>query len=449
MEIKTLVNLPPQNVESEKALLGSILLNPYLIDKISKKIKPEYFYDVKHRIVFYALVDMFNREIPIDLLTLTERIKKANKLDDIGGTSFLVEITHTVPSSINVEHYADNIKAKHKARITLKLLEEIEREIYDGGEIENKTKEKIAGLNDLIDVEFDSDSQNKLLDELESYDGEDKVVTFKEIYDSVNLDKSSNMYTGWDKLDGLLNGIRPSHLIVLAGLMKSGKTTFSMDMSTKMQEYNPLWLAIEETIDELMIKFKERREPAPNGFSPKSLSPVTVKWIEKKIAEGIKKFKTKLVFIDNLSWIKLSSKNHNTNKADIIEETMIELKALAKKWNITIVIISHVNGEATSDKVPTFENLKGSSGIGQVGDKTIIVWRECKRGNHGELEFSSNVNVAVQLNRQGGVGNVKMVFNNGHYTEYDWVQDDDGFGDFSNNKLSTPSRLTSKENKLL
>jgi replicative DNA helicase len=434
MEIKTLTKLPPQNVESEKALLGSILLNPYLIEKISKKIKPEYFYDIKHRITFYALVDMFNREIPIDLLTLTDRIKKANKLDEIGGTSFLVELTHTVPSSINVEHYADVIKSKYKARITLKLMEEITESIYEEGDIEHKTKDKISTLNDLIDVEFDSNSQNKLLEELEDYDGEDKVVTFKEIYDNVNMDKSANMYTGWEKLDKIINGIRPSHLIVLAGLMKSGKTTFSMDMSTKMQEYNPLWLAIEETIDELMIKFKERGEPAPNGFSPKSLAPVTIKWIEKKIAEGIKKFKTKIVFIDNLSWIKLSSKT-NTNKADILEETMIELKALAKKWNVVIVIISHVNGEASADKNPTFENLKGSSGIGQVGDKTLIVWRECKRGSYGELNFSSNVNVGVQLNRQGGVGNVKMIFDKGHYSEYDWVQDDDGFGDFSQKKI--------------
>ena len=429
------IRIPPNNVESEKALLGSIILNPSLIEKLSKKLKPDFFYSTPNRIVFYAMCDMFNRAIPIDLLTLSSRIQKANKLDEIGGVSYLAEMASSVPSSTNSEHYADIVHEKFKARLTIQLAEDIIKDIYDDDKVEDKTKEKIAKLNDVIDIEFESDNQNKLLEELSDYDGEDKVITLKEIYDNVNLDSTGNMYTKWEKLDKLINGIRPSHLVVLAGLMKGGKTSFAMDMTTRMEECNPLWLAIEETIDELMIKFKERGEQPPKGFSPKSLAPVNIKWIERKIAEGIKKYKTKIVFIDNLSWIKLTSKVGNKNKADMIEETMIELKALAKKWNIAIVIISHVNGDAQTDKVPTFENLKGSTGIGQVGDKTIIVWRESKRGDRGELEFSNNTNVSVQLNRQGGVGNVKMTFDNGHYKEYDWVQNDDGFGDFSNSKL--------------
>jgi len=433
-DYKTNTRIPPSNTDSERAFLGSILLNPDLVEKAQHIIKPEYFYDTKHKIICYAIFDMFQRRIPIDLVTIKDRILGAKKLDDIGGMSYLTELPGCVPSSSNWKKYAEIVKGKFKARKALEIMESISATIYEDGTLEDNIKNRLDQLELIVDKDFEgTEEQEKLLNEMGEYDGDDKIISMKEIYDSINIDKSESINTGWEKFDSIVNGMRPSHLIVLAGLMKGGKTSFAMSMSTKLQKYNPLWLAIEETIDELMIKFKERGEEAPNGFSPKSLAPVTIKWIDRKIAEGIKKFKTKIVFIDNLSWIRLTSKKGNTNKADIIEETMIELKTLAKKWNVVIVIISHVNGESSSSRVPTFENLKGSTGIGQVGDKTIIVWRECKEKDRGELEFSNNTSVSIQLNRQGGVGTVHMIYENGHFREFDWVakEEDDSFGAFS------------------
>ena len=97
------------------------------------------------------------------------------------------------------------------------------------------------------------------------------------------------------------------------------------------------------------------------------------------------------------------------------------------------VLLVHVTKDSKADKNPTFEDFAGSSAISKIADKAIIIWRETKRGDMGELDVTNNTNVSVQLNRQGGVGTVKMVFDNGHYKEYDWVKED-GFGDF-NNKL--------------
>ncbi len=219
--------------------------------------------------------------------------------------------------------------------------------------------------------------------------------------------------------------------------MKHGKTSFAMDMTTKLGEWNPLWLAIEEPIEELMEKFAERNEKPPQGFAPQNSSFVNTEWVELKIVEGIVKYNSKIVFIDNLDWVSPMKNFKSDNKAERIEQTVREIKALAKKWNVVIMLIVHLTKASKADNNPTFEDLKGSVSIGQIADKALIVWRETKRGKQGELEITNNTNVSVQLNRQGKTGNIKMVYENGHFTEYDWKTADDEFGDFSSKQLST------------
>jgi len=271
----------------------------------------------------------------------------------------------------------------------------------------------------------------RLKEEVKHYNGSDKIVPFEDIYKRVkNNPPAEKIYTGWTKLDSILKGIRKKHLVIWAGITKHGKTSLAMDLTFKLKDYNVLWLPIEESAEELIEKIVERGEEPPKSFAPENITSVDTDWIQFKIAEGKVRFGTDLVIIDNLSWVSPVNENKFDNKSDRIEQTVRQIKALCNTFDIPIILIAHVNKNSRADKNPTFEDLKGSSGIGQIADKAVLIWRETKRGSNGELEITNNVNCSVQLNRQGGVGNVKMVYRDGHFTEEEW-EETSGSGDLS------------------
>ena len=104
------IRIPPQNVESERALLGSIMLRSESLDEIMDIIRPDAFYSEKHRLIFRAMTDLFSKNEPIDLLTLSSRLKERELLDQTGGMSYLTELVNAVPSSANAEYYAQMIQ---------------------------------------------------------------------------------------------------------------------------------------------------------------------------------------------------------------------------------------------------------------------------------------------------------------------------------------------------
>ncbi len=249
------------------------------------------------------------------------------------------------------------------------------------------------------------------------YRGEDKVIPFSEILQRIKSDKDDlKIFTGWEKLDALIKGFRLQQTVVISALTKSGKTSFLMDMTSRVQDYNPIWFSFEQSIDELISISQERGQEIPRAFTPESLMGNTIEWVESKIVESIAKYDTKIVFIDHLDFIvPLTGDNHHLN----IAKTMRELKNLAKKWNIVIFIVCHLQ-KARMDSQPTLEDLRGSSSIGQEADTVILLWREMRKED-GQVIITNNVNVSVQANRRhGSTGNVKFVYDNGLFTEKEW-----------------------------
>lgn len=254
------------------------------------------------------------------------------------------------------------------------------------------------------------------------YRGEDKVVSFESLKDRIKAgEQELKILSGWQGIDDLLRGFRLQQLVVVSALTASGKTSFLMDMTTRMKDYSPLWFTFEESADELVRKFLERGEEPPNAYTPENMSNSSLEWIESKIVESIAKFDTKVVFIDQLDFIvPFIGENHHLNVA----KTMRELKALAKKWNVVIFIICHLT-KAKLDTQPTLEDLRGSSAISQESDTVILLWRESKREG-GQVVITNNVNVSIQKNRRyGKTGNVKMIYDNGKFLESEWRTDEE------------------------
>lgn len=285
-----------------------------------------------------------------------------------------------------------------------KIIENLESEIRETVKVEDQAK-RMSVLKEIARV----------------YRGEDKVVSFKDITEKLRNQKEETKYlSGFQGLDDLLKGFRPQQLIVVSALTGSGKTSFLMDMTCKLKELNPLWFPFEESAEELIQKFLDRNEEPPIAFTPENMKGNTMEWIESKIVESIVKYDTKIVFIDQLDFIvPMNGDNHALN----VGQTMRDLKGLAKRWNVVIFIICHLT-KAKMDTQPTLEDLKGSSSIGQEADSVILLWRETKRSG-GELVITDNVNVSVQKNRRHGKnGNIKMVYENGHFIETDWKHKD-------------------------
>ncbi len=270
-----------------------------------------------------------------------------------------------------------------------------------------------------------AESLNRLKEVAMLYRGEDMIVSFKELEEDIkNSPPIAKIPSKIEALDKLLyGGFMTQTVTTISATPKSGKTSFAMYLTTKMREYNPLWLALEESAKSLIRKMIKNGEPAPHGYSTKNNPTVTLEWIEGKLVESIAKYNTKVVFIDQLDFI-VPQDNHNDRHDLKIAQTMRILHQLAVKWDVAIFLICHLEKMEPEQK-PTTKNLRGSSAIWGEADNCIFLWRECSKQG-GELIYTNNILVSLQANREDGdTGNIKMVYENGRFLEQEWMGSDD------------------------
>lgn len=221
---KNSFRVPPQNIESEKALLGSIMLRPGSIYEIVDVVTPRTFYAEKHRIIFETMLDLLSRNEPIDLLTLSSRLKEKNALDGIGGSTYLTELVNVVPSSANIGHYATLIHNKHLMRGLLDASEFISH----------------LGYDEAADVEELLDKAEKRIYEVTNSSQKQKYIELQEALGEAwerleRLHKSGDTLrgvpTGFRELDNKLAGFQKSDLIILAARPSMGKTSLALDIA--------------------------------------------------------------------------------------------------------------------------------------------------------------------------------------------------------------------------
>lgn len=279
-------------------------------------------------------------------------------------------------------------------------------------------------VKDNRDKAYDAETMARLLEVSSNYEGSDRVITSEELIEQIKQrPEEVKMFSSFKGIDDILNGFRQKQLVVLAAPTKNGKTSFAMDLTSQMREYNPLWFPLEEGGDELVTKYMERGEQPPHFCLPMRNINGNTQWVEERIIEAVVKYNAKIVFIDHLHFI-VPFDNKNAERQDLrIGAVMRELKAIARRWNVCIILIAHLK-KTKLDSQPDLEDLRDSSFIAQEADTVIMLWRETKRV-HGEIEITNNVNVSVQANRRTGkTGNIKMVYDNGHFIERAWEDKD-------------------------
>jgi len=222
MEEKSL-RLPPQNIDAEKALLGSIIIKPDSILDVLEHINESSFYSEKHRIIFQSINELFQKNEAIDILTLASNLRDKKKLDSIGGEAYLIELSTIVPSAANIDYYAKIVRDKDIKRRLIKAAERINNLGYDESE----------------EPEISIDKAEKEIFEVSKNIGSSEFVqiseTLKEAYERMEKlqegeGKLRGIPTGFKSLDYKLSGFQPSDLIILAARPSVGKTALSLDI---------------------------------------------------------------------------------------------------------------------------------------------------------------------------------------------------------------------------
>ncbi len=221
------LRLPPQNMDSERALLGSIMLRPEALYDIADTITPQSFYAHKHGIIFEAMLELLGKNEPIDLLSLSTRLKAKNQLEQIGGSSYLSELVSVVPTAANIRHYADLV---HRTSLLRRLIE---------------ASEMIAqlGYNEEGDVEELLDRAEKKIFDVTSNASSERLVELKhtlgEAWERLerlhnNQGELRGVPTGFPELDNKLAGFQKSDLIILAARPSMGKTALALDIARQV-----------------------------------------------------------------------------------------------------------------------------------------------------------------------------------------------------------------------
>lgn len=218
------IRIPPQDIEAEKALLGSIMLAPNALFDVADMIKADTFYVGKHTIIWKAMMELFGKSEPIDLLSVSSKLKENELLEQIGGSSYLAEITGSVPSASNAEHYAKIVQKKYILRNLISRAEYLADLGYQEGE----------------ELESSLEKAEKAIFEVTNFSGKQKFIHLKETLTEAwerldrlhkTTDATRGVRTGYQEIDNKLSGLQNSDLIILAARPSVGKTSFALDIA--------------------------------------------------------------------------------------------------------------------------------------------------------------------------------------------------------------------------
>ncbi|MFH0936977.1 MAG: replicative DNA helicase [Candidatus Daviesbacteria bacterium] len=417
--------LPPQNIEAEQSLLGAILIDKDAIIKVAEILHPAHFYrSEQHGKIYKAVLDLFEKREPIDLVTVTEKLKANESLDIVGGSAYLTTLVNTVPTAAHVEHYARIIK-EHAIRRSLiaqstRLIETAYDEsvpletILDGAQqdifsvSQESVKKDFVALKDLLTVSFDR------LDELQKSSG-----------------KLRGVPTGFRDLDNKLAGFQESNLIIFAARPGQGKTSFVLNVAqfVAVKEGMPvgifsLEMSQEELVDRIIVgqadidawKLKTGRlddtdfdrishaygqlAEAPlfiDDTPGLSLAEIRTKARRLQMEHGLK-----LLVID---YLQLVHGRNLENRVQEVSEISQGLKNLARELKIPILAVSQLSRavEARGSRRPQLADLRESGAIEQDADVVMFIYRE-------DAENMKDVTLDIQKHRNGPTGEIKLMF---------------------------------------
>jgi len=424
------IRVPPQNIDSEKALLGSIMLKPNIILEVLDSITPNSFYVGKHRLIFEAMVNLFSKKEPIDLLSLSAKLKEKKVLEQVGGNTYLTDLVNTVPSASNFKHYADIIRRKYILRDLINAADHIAELGYDENEelesILDSAEKKIFGVTSLGIQQSFVDIKNTLEEAWERLDKLHK-----------SGDGLRGTPTGFKELDDKLSGFQKSDLIILAARPSMGKTALALDIARKAallhsvpvcifslemssQQLVDRMLAAESRVDSWKLRTGRigsdgEFEQIRDSLSRLAKAPI---FIDDQAANTIMRMRAVarriksehglgLVIVDYLQL--MNPARHYDSMVHQVTEISRSLKALARELDVPVLALSQLSRavEQRRDR-PRLSDLRDSGSIEQDADVVAFIHRDDKYN-----ENSDRPNIAeilIEKHRNGPTGKVELYF---------------------------------------
>jgi replicative DNA helicase len=442
--------IPPQNIDSEKALLGSIMLDPEKIYDIADIVRPETFYVEKHRIIFRTMEELSGKKEPIDLVTVSTKLKEKSQLDQIGGMSYLTELVNMVPSASNAEHYASVVHKKSLMRKLISASEDICNLSYD----------------EANDSEVVIDTAEKMIYDVARATSGKKFIALGdaigEAWERWEMMHNSGegmrgVPTGFRDLDTKLSGLQKSDLIILAARPSCGKTSLALDIARnaairhgKYVAIFSLEMATQQLVDRMVSaesrvdawKLRTGKLNMDTEFSklrdslePLSKAPI---YVDDQPGTNILKMRATLRRLQNekqvdlviVDYLQLMASVHakSDNVVQQITEVSRSLKQLAREFNVPVLALSQLS-RAVEQRGgrPRLSDLRDSGSIEQDADVVIFLHREDKYKEASEKD--NIVEILIEKHRNGPTGVVKLFFDADKTTFLNMdKQDHDEFG---------------------
>lgn len=412
--------LPPQNIEAEQSVLGAILLENEAISPAIENLAADDFYKDAHKQIFLAMLDLYGKSEPIDLITLTEQLSKKEMLEKVGGASYLSNVASMVPTAANIKHYAKIVKEKATLRNLITTATEIIATTYDTeqnvNEVLDQAESKIFSISENMVKQSYVHVKDVLKDTIEMVD---KLYNKKELI--------TGLPTGFMDLDEATTGLHPGDLIVIGARPGMGKTAFCLNVVTNaaISEKRPIAVfSLEMTKEQLVLRMicaeaevdskavrsgyhsKEDYRKLVNSAGRLADAPIyiddsfnSVLDIRAKSRRLKSEHGLGLIVIDYLQL--MSGANSNTSREQVISEISRSLKALAKDLSVPIIVISQLNRSCEmrgDNKRPLIADLRESGAIEQDADIILFLYRgEYYNAKDAEAGMAE-LNIAKQRN---------------------------------------------------
>lgn len=426
--------LPPQNIEAEKCILGSILIDRDSINKVIDLLKPEDFYSRQNQLIFKAMVKLFEKKEPIDILTLHNKLEEIGELENVGGTAYLTSLLTVVPTSAHILNYAKIVQRK---RVLRDLIDASHRII----ELGYKEEEELESILDLAEQKLFSVSQRGLSQEF-FHIKEGLVEAFERLEKLHKGDGAlRGIPTGFYDLDDMMAGMQRSDLIVLGARPSWGKTALALDIARNAAKRTntsvgifSLEMSKDQVIDRLIAaeadvglwKLRTGRlsfSGDANDFSKISVAldrlsntPIfiddtpspTVLQIRSMARRLQAEYSLGLLVIDYLQLVQ--PRSNIDNFVQQITDIANSLKGLAREINIPIIAVSQLSRavETRVDQRPRLSDLRESGGIEQAADVVLFIYREDRVKLNSDKKNIAEIIIAKH--RNGPTGQVELYF---------------------------------------
>lgn len=434
------IKAPPHSIEAEQSVLGGLMLDNQAWEHVIDKVGEKDFYRHEHRVIFRAMELLEQKNVPFDVITLSETLKDVNELDNVGGEVYLFELSNNTPSAANIRAYAEIVRERSvlrqligvaaeiadtayrpEGRDSITLLDEAERKVFDiagpggRGSGPQRISSYLALANERVHLLSDNDLP----------------VT--------------GLSTGYRDFDGMTSGLQTSDLIIVAGRPSMGKTTFAMNMAENavMACDKPVLIfSMEMPGDALALRMmaslgeielqKLRTGKLEDDDWPRvgsvvgmlsersmfiddtpALSPSEVRSRARRIARDHGQLG--LIVVDYLQLMRVGG--NSENRTAEISEISRSLKALAKELNVPVIALSQLNRslEQRADRRPVMSDLRESGAIEQDADLIVFIYRD--EVYNPDTRDKGVAEIIIAKQRNGPIGRIRLAFQ-GQFTRF-------------------------------